>query len=77
MKLRLRHGINKDQRRFGVGITDYNGYLQLEEVYKWCCEQFGDRNDRYNNPRWDANYFKHTYWFKFEKDRDWFVLRWS
>ena len=75
MKLTLRHGINKGQRRFGVEIMC--DYRLREEVYKWCCEQFGDRNDRYNNPRWGTNFFGHTFWFKYEQDRDWFIMRWS
>lgn len=39
---------------------------------KWCNKQFGKKN-------WErhGNWYFHTYKFKLEKHRTWFMMRWS
>lgn len=76
MKLQLKGEVNIGERRFGVEVLDSSYYVR-DEIYDWCCGQFGNRNNSYNNPRWIASHWKETFWFKYEKDRDWFILRWS
>ena len=52
------------------------------EMETWCVETFGSSGDSIWGSdipepacRWYANNRK--FWFKTEKDRDWFILRWS
>ncbi len=49
------------------------------EVYKWCEQNFGHRNVKYDNPRWYGNtsYFTGDFKFRNKKDAEWFLLRWS
>lgn len=48
---------------------------RYQAINDWCCKTFGASTDAWNNPRWSASNRK--YWFKYEKDRTLFVLRWS
>ena len=48
---------------------------RYEEIYQWCEKTFGASTEAWKNPRWSASNRK--YWFKYEKDRTMFVMRWS
>ena len=48
-------------------------YDQLSEVDQWCNNQFGKGNWDKSNRSWNNR----TYKFKLEKDKIWFILRWS
>lgn len=50
-------------------------YDRYQEINDWCNKTFGASTEAWNNPRWSASNRK--YWFKYEKDRMLFVLRWS
>lgn len=56
----------------GLFSSRWKRYTAINE---WCCKTFGESNDAWKNPRWSASDRK--YWFKYEKDRMLFVLRWS
>lgn len=57
------------------------------EMETWCIATFGDRSNVWDittleeqltwreRGRWYAN--DRRFWFRTEKDRDWFILRWS
>lgn len=49
----------------------------LEEMIEWCGEKFGRHSVGYNNPRWAHNSWQNTFWFKKERDRTMFLLRWA
>ena len=48
-------------------------YVQISEIDQWCDNQFGKGNWDKSNRNW----YKRTYKFKLEKDKIWFILRWS
>ena len=48
---------------------------RYEEIDEWVKKTFGESNEGWKNPRWSASNRK--YWFKYEKDRTLFVMRWS
>ena len=50
-------------------------HKKYQEIHDWAIKTFGDSNDKWNNPRWSASNRK--YWFKYEKDRTLFVMKWS
>ena len=52
-----------------------DSYDEYTKVHAWVNEKVGAKNPAWNNPRWSASNRK--YWFKYEKDRTLFVLRWS
>jgi len=66
-------------------VPDRNGFYNQEwqDMMAWCVEVFGPSTSRIwgENPipepmeRWYANNAK--FWFRDQKDRDWFTLRWS
>jgi hypothetical protein len=55
------------------------GYINWSEMELWCQQTFGKMGNIWDakNPyfRWTANDAK--FWFIEEKDREWFILRWS
>ena len=57
----------------------YTATWNSVEVYNWCEQNFGHRNDNYENPRWYGNtqYFTGNFRFRDKKDSEWFLLRWS
>ena len=61
--------------------VDFRGSRSWEEytnVRNWVSEKFGAKTSTWNNPRWSgSNSSPGKYWFKYEKDRTIFVLRWS
>ena len=68
-----------DKRPYHITAKRFNTYDNVVEVFKWCEENFGHRNDRYDNPRWYGNTTWMTGDFKFKKRKDavWFIMRWS
>lgn len=58
-----------------INFSGLGSYEKYSEVHAWVNEKFGHKTDSWNNPRWSASNRK--YWFKYEKDRTLFVLRWS
>lgn len=58
-----------------LNLRGSESYRQYEEVHRWVNEKFGAKSNSWNNPRWSASNRK--YWFKYEKDRTLFILRWS
>lgn len=48
---------------------------RYKEIHEWAGNTFGKHTKEWNNPRWSASDRK--YWFKHEKDRLLFVLKWS
>jgi hypothetical protein len=60
------------------GRTTYGDYSVWEEMIAWTTQTFGPTpKDGVWTPdaRWYVNNAR--FWFKEEKDREWFVLRWS
>lgn len=54
------------------------GYWDTKhQIQMWCRKQFGAHNAKWRNPRWRSNKLWTTYWFKYDRDRTLFVLRWS
>jgi hypothetical protein len=58
-----------------LNVRGRESYLRYEEVHAWVNAKFGEKTAGWNNPRWSASNRK--YWFKYEKDRTLFILRWS
>ena len=66
-------------------VPDRNGFYSQEwnDMLAWCIETFGPIKSRIwgENPipepmeRWYVNNAK--FWFRDQKDRDWFTLRWA
>lgn len=56
----------------GIFSRRQQRYADIDE---WVRKTFGDSNEGWKNPRWSASNRK--YWFKYEKDRTLFVMRWS
>jgi len=66
-------------------VPDRNGFYNQEwqDMMAWCVEVFGPSKSAIwgENPipepteRWYANNAK--FWFRDQKDRDWFTLRWA
>ena len=66
-------------------VPDRNGFYSQEwnDMLAWCIETFGESKSRIwgENPipepmeRWYVNNAK--FWFRDQKDRDWFTLRWA
>lgn len=49
-------------------------YLKNIEIDEWVVATYGPKSD-WGYGRWCASDAR--YWFKEEKDRDWFILRWT
>lgn len=51
----------------------------LTKVNTWCWNTFGERGEPYDGPgiphRWYQQ--KGVFWFRDEKDFEWFLLRWN
>lgn len=58
-----------------LNLSGMRSYEEYAKVHEWVNDKFGHKTDSWNNPRWSASNRK--YWFKYEKDRTLFVLRWS
>lgn len=58
--------VNKSGIRYAADIPGW-------EAIKWCREHFGEPS--LVNGRWMA--LRHTIQFRYQSDRDWFILRWS
>lgn len=60
-------------------VAPMNAEGQWSDMMTWMVETFGALDDSQGvftpNQRWYANNAK--FWFRDQKDRDWFVLRWS
>ena len=56
-----------------------NGYWTdiIDVMLSWCSENFGHRNEKFNNPRWAYDTWSRKFKFKNEKDAMMFMLRWS
>jgi hypothetical protein len=57
-------------------VTIRRSYNNIE-LYEWCSERFGRHTEQWNNPRWSTNTGYNTFWFKKEKDRTMFLMRWA
>ncbi len=68
-----------DKRPYHINRKKFTSYPNIAEVFKWCEDNFGHRNERYDNPRWYGNVKWMSGDFKFKKRKDavWFVMRWS
>jgi len=55
------------------------GWINWSEMELWCEQTFGKMGDIWDPKkpfiRWTAN--DAMFWFREEKDREWFILRWS
>jgi hypothetical protein len=60
-------------------VAPMNAEGMWSDMMAWMVETFGPLDDSQGvftpNQRWYANNAK--FWFRDQKDRDWFVLRWS
>jgi hypothetical protein len=59
-------------------VAPMNAEAQWQDMIEWMVETFGPSADNgvwTPDQRWYANNAK--FWFRNQKDRDWFVLRWS
>lgn len=60
-------------------VAPMNAEGKWPEMMQWMVDTFGALDDTQGvftpNQRWYANNAK--FWFRNQKDRDWFVLRWS
>lgn len=74
MNLTLREG-REPVTPYGVEVSE--DYEIRIEVYQWCITQFGPLDEPFFKPRWSASYYRDTFWFHFEKDREWFILKWT
>jgi hypothetical protein len=68
-----------DKRPYHIKKKNFRTYFNVAEVFKWCEENFGHRNDKYDNPRWYGNtqWMSGDFKFKRRKDAVWFIMRWS
>jgi len=56
---------------------DIGGDLKkIKDMRNWCLETLGPSNSIHHGGRWHQVTSDMIY-FKFEKDRNWFILRWS
>jgi hypothetical protein len=66
-----------DQKYLTVAPMNAEG--KWSDMIEWMVTTFGPVDDSHGvftpNQRWYANNAK--FWFRDQKDRDWFVLRWS
>jgi hypothetical protein len=53
------------------------GNATFQEMFEWCNDHYGLHISRYNNPRWSCKSWQDSFWFKKERDRTMFLLRWS
>lgn len=61
-----------------IGWMNASENHQWHNMVGWCVETFGPTSDDgvwTAGQRWYVNNAR--FWFKEEKDRDWFILRWS
>jgi hypothetical protein len=67
------------KRPYHIEQVKFGTYNDVAEVYQWCEQQFGHRNEKYDNPRWYGNtdWLSGNFQFKKRKDANWFLLRWS
>lgn len=60
-------------------VAPMNAEGKWNDMMQWMVDTFGALDDANGvftpNQRWYANNAK--FWFRDQKDRDWFVLRWS
>jgi hypothetical protein len=60
-------------------VAPMNAEAQWNDMLEWMVDTFGPLDDIKGiftpNQRWYVNNAK--FWFRDQKDRDWFVLRWS
>jgi len=60
-------------------VAPMNAEGKWADMMQWMVDTFGALDDTQGvftpNQRWYANNAK--FWFRNQKDRDWFVLRWS
>lgn len=60
-------------------VAPMNAEGMWNDMMEWMVETFGPLDDSQGvftpNQRWYSNNAK--FWFRDQKDRDWFVLRWS
>jgi hypothetical protein len=75
MKLEVTFNPSKE-RPYRVVVMNETWMSRLV-LYDWCSESFGVRNKQYNNPRWWSDDINYTFWFKHEKDLNWFIMRWQ
>ena len=55
----------------------YHTHPNRLEMYNWCSEKYGRHTEQWNNPRWSSNTGFYSFWFKKERDRTMFLMRWS
>lgn len=73
-KLTLREGTVYGEEYYAV---DCLGYI-WDDLHDWCVESFGPTSKEgvwKPHCRWYEN--NGAFWFREQKDRDWFVMRWS
>lgn len=57
---------------FGWYICSNND--QINDSYTWCCDTFGIPNP---NTRWVCELSSGRFYFKQQKDANWFLMKWS
>jgi hypothetical protein len=57
----------------------YKNQEFLRPINLWCWDTFGQRGEVYDGPgiphRW--YYQRNVFWFRDERDYEWFILRWQ
>lgn len=74
---RLESSIEEDWPQPYKVELKYHEIEKRQEIYDWCSEKFGKHTEQWNNPRWCSNIGYYSYWFKKERDRTMFLMRWS
>ena len=66
---------NPFHHQYSVYVSGGNWSEDKLAMEAWCSQQFGERNAKYNNPRWE----RVSFYFKFKKEKDamLFMLRWG
>lgn len=67
------------KRPYHIKQVKFNTFDNVVEVFKWCEQAFGHRNEKYDNPRWYGNtsWSSGNFQFRDKKDAEWFILRWE
>jgi hypothetical protein len=75
----LEYGTGKVFGQEYLTVAPMNAEGKWADMMQWMVDSFGALDDTHGvftpNQRWYANNAK--FWFRNQKDRDWFVLRWS
>jgi hypothetical protein len=62
---------------FPYAVRMEYGAHPAHDVLKWCTEHLGSLNYEYCDWMVSPSYNDDTYYFKKEKHKNWFILRWQ